>query len=133
MIVFETFALVKLLKKEPGYEKIAQAVEQGGFILDTTKYELFYDVVRDWMKQGHELHESLRKGIEIIEALATHLQTESVNERIMQESIYFKITYHQLNLSHFDCLALGAAKVLGVPLLSGEKGLAQVKEVKVVG
>ena len=51
----------------------------------------------------------------------------------MQEAIYFKIKYNKLDLSHFDCLALGTAKVLGEPLLSGEKGLAQVKEIKVMG
>ncbi len=133
MVVFETFALVKFFKKEVGHEKIAEELQQGGCIAEATKYELLYDVVRDLLKQGYDLSESIRKGGEIVNSLCVHLQTKNLTETIMSESVYFKIKYHKLNLSHFDCLALATAKVLGQPLLSGEKGLAQVKEVQVEG
>lgn len=133
MVVFETYALVKFFKKEPGHEKIAEKLRQGGHIAEATKYELLYDVVRDLLKQGHDLHESIRKGTEIVNSLCIYLQTQNLTESIMSESIYFKIKYNKLDLSHFDCIAAATAKVLGQPLLSGEKGLAQVPEVKVEG
>lgn len=133
MVVFDTFALVKFLKKEPGYEKVHKVLSEGGIIPDTTVYELLYITTRDFLDQGHDLHESLRKAREIVNSLMVYLKKWPLSETIMSEAVTSKIKYSKLNLSHFDCLALATAKEAQQPLFSGEKGLAQVKEVEVRG
>ena len=133
MAVFDTFALVKFVRKEIGYEKVAAALEEGGIISEGTLYEFLHVCTKDFLEQNYELHESLRKATEIVESLLLHLEKQNITLEIAKEAVYFKRHYHKLNLSNFDCLALAMAKVLNEPLLSGEKGLIQVKEVKVMG
>lgn len=132
MVVFETFALMKLLKKEVGYEKVAAMLGGGGFISEATLYELTYVTTRDFLDQGNDLAESLHKAQVVIDSLCLHLKKHGITEDIIQESIIFKITYSKYNLSHFDCLALATAKVLREPLFSGEQGLKHVKEVEIL-
>lgn len=133
MAVFDTFALVRILKKEKGYESVAKMLLLGGTISEATLYELTYVTVRDFLEQGFGLDQSIHKASEVIDSLSEYLQREALSDRIMHYAAYFKIKYHKLNLSHFDCLALATAKVLSQPLISGEKGLAQVREVKMAG
>ncbi|MBI4980160.1 PIN domain-containing protein [Candidatus Woesearchaeota archaeon] len=133
MAVFDTFALVKLLKKEKGYEAVTEMLLCKGIISEATLYELTYVTVRDLLAQGFSLNESIHKASEIISSISEYLHREVLSDRIMHYAVYFKIKYNKLNLSHFDCIALATAKVFSQPLVSGEKGLAQVKEVKVVG
>jgi len=133
MYVFDTFALVQYLRKETGHEKIALILREGGIISEGTLYELLHVCTKDFLGQGHDLDESIRKSTEIVESIIVYLKKQNITFEIAREAVYFKRKYHKLNLSNFDCLALGTAKVLGQPLLSGEKGLAQVKEVKVEG
>lgn len=133
MVVFETFAIVRLLKKEHGYEEVAKRLKEGGFISAATLYELLYVTTRDYLDQGHDLDESIRRSHEIVSSLLTHLKKQELTEEIMHAAVHFKIKYNRLNLSHFDCLGLATASVLKLPLFSGEKGLAQVKEIKVLG
>lgn len=132
MVVFETFALMKLLKKEAGHEVVLKALQEGGIVAEATLYEVLYVTIRDFLDQGNELDDSLRKGEEIVASLCLYLKRYSLTTQIARETAHFKIKYSKLNLSHFDCLALATAFVLKQPLLSGEKGLAQVKEVKVL-
>ena len=132
MGVFETFALVKLLKKESGHEKVAARLKLGGTISEATLYELLYVTTRDFLEQGYGLEESIRRAREIANSILVYLKKHSLTEPIMQESILFKIKYSKYNLSHFDCLALGTAKVLQESLCSGEQGLKQVKEVEIL-
>ncbi len=133
MAVFDTFALVKLLKKEKGYETVAELLLRRGLISEATLYELTYVTVRDLLAQGLNLNESIHKASEIISSINEYLHREALSDQMMHYAAYFKIKYNKLNLSHFDCIALATAKVLSQPLVSGDKGLAQVKEVKVVG
>lgn len=133
MTVFDTFALVKLLKKEKGHEAVAGMLRRGGVISEATLYELTYVTARDFLEQGFSLNESLHKASDIINSFAEYLRREAISNQMMHYATYFKIKYSKLNLSHFDCLALATAKVLSQPLISGDKGLAQVKEVKVGG
>ncbi|HIG93646.1 TPA: type II toxin-antitoxin system VapC family toxin [Candidatus Woesearchaeota archaeon] len=133
MAVFDTFALVKFLKKEAGWEKVDKALQEGGYISDATLYELLYVCARDFLDQGYNLHESTRKAREIVTSFMVHLKGQFLSDQVRSEAVYFKIKYNRLNLSHFDCLALATAKTLNEPLFSGEKGLAQTKEVRVLG
>ena len=132
MVVFETFALMKFLKKEGGYEHILKTLQEGGVVSEATLYELLYVVVRDFLGQGKNPDESLRKTEEIIDSLCLYLKKQNLSNGIAQQAAFFKIKYNKLNLSHFDCLALATAFALKMPLCSGEKGLAQVKEVKMI-
>ena len=125
--------MVKFLKKEKGFDIVAEELKKGGFVAETTLYELFYVLVRDFQDQGLPLPESLRRGEEIIDSLSVHMKKQNLVSAIMRQAITFKIQYTKHNLSHFDCLALGTAAFLQEPLLSGEKGLREVKEVKVFG
>lgn len=132
MVIFETFALVKLLKKEPGHEKVAARLKLGGIISEATLYELTYVTTRDFLEQGHDLGESVRRAREIANSLLVYLKRQALTDSIITEAVALKIKYNKLNLSHFDCLALATAKVLQQPLFSGEQGLKQVKEVEMV-
>jgi len=133
MFVFDTFALVRYLRKEVGHEKVAAILREGGIISEGTLYEFLHVCTKDLQEQGYDLDESIRKATEIVESVMVYLKKQNITMEIAREAVYFKRKYHKLNLSNFDCLALATAKVLGHPLLSGEKGLAQVKEVKVEG
>ncbi|MBS3137018.1 PIN domain-containing protein [Candidatus Woesearchaeota archaeon] len=131
-VVFDTYALVKFLKKEEGYLTIRKALEEGGYVSDATLYELFYVVSRDFIQLGFLLEETLLKAQEIIDSLSYHLKKEAITISIMKKSTYFRIKYSKLNLSHFDCIALATASEFNLPLLSGDKGLAKVQEVTVL-
>ncbi|MBI1970837.1 PIN domain-containing protein [Candidatus Woesearchaeota archaeon] len=133
MAVFETYALMKFLKKEIGHEKIRNELEQGGFISEATIYELFYVITRDFIGKSHNIQDAARKAEEIIDSVLVHLKSQNLTQPIMRKAILLKIQYNKLDLSHFDCLALATADYLQQPLLSGEKGLSQVKDVKVIG
>lgn len=133
MVVFDTFALMKFLRKEAGYELVREKLQRGGIICEGTVYELLHVCTKDSLEQGHDLHESIQRASGTVESILVHLQRQNITLTIAREAVYFKRKYNQLNLSNFDCLALGTAKILEQPLLSGEKGLAQVKEVQVEG
>lgn len=133
MVVFDTFALVKFLKKEAGWERVAQVLKREGWISDATLYELVYVVTRDFLEQGNDLSTSLRKAQDIVATISSHLQKVRLSDEVVYQATYFKVKYSKLDLSHFDCIGLATAKIVGKPLFSGEKGLAQVKEVTVLG
>ncbi len=133
MHVFDTFALVRYLRKEVGYEKVGLILSEGGIISEGTLYEFLHVCTKDFQEQGYGLDESIGKATEIVESMIVYLKKQNITMEIAREAVYFKRKYNKLNLSNFDCLALATAKVLGQPLLSGEKGLAQVKEVRVEG
>ncbi|MEK6951339.1 MAG: hypothetical protein AABX13_06475, partial [Nanoarchaeota archaeon] len=93
MVVFETFALVKLLKKEAGYEKVAARLKEGGTISEATLYELFYVTTRDFLEQGYDLDESIRQARGIVDSLCIYLKKQTLTEAIIQDSVLFKIKY----------------------------------------
>lgn len=136
MVVLDTYALVKLLKKEPGFEAVKKQLELGknfNSVIQTTLYELLYVCTRDYLDQGLELDDALIKALDVIDSLKVYLKEMPLDTQIMIEAVKLRCFYKKLKLSHFDCLALGAAKASNQTLLSGEKALRRVKEVKVIG
>ena len=117
-MIFDTFALVKLLKKEKGWELVRSALQKGGMISEATLYELEYVVTRDYLDQKFELQQALRKAQEISGWVEIDLKKVNLSQEITQHAINFKIRYNKLNLSHFDCLGLSTAYTLQVPLFS---------------
>ena len=111
MVVFDTFALVKFLKKEAGWEHVAQMLKREGWISDVILYELTYVVTRDFLDQGNDLSTSLRKAQDIVAMVVSHLQKVRVSDEVMYHATYFKVKDSKLDLSHFDCIGLATAKI----------------------
>lgn len=125
--VFDSYAVISYLQKQPGYEEVAKLFEESA----AKDRELFMCVV-NW---GEVIYHALRTGAEQRAALAENLMNAlpiiiiEANKDLTYQAARLKAVH---KMSYADCFAAALAMKKKCELLTGDKEFKQVeKEIKI--
>lgn len=118
IFVYDTYALIEIMNKNPGYEKYTLLKPIiNDFIFAEFCYNLFKDNVKN--SENH---------INEIKPAIVHVDTETI-----KEAMQFRLEWKKRKVSMTDCIGYYMAKKLDIKFLTGDKefeGLDGVEFVK---
>ena len=114
--VYDTYALIELLNKNPNYEKY---IDQDIIINDFIFAEFCYQLIKD----GKETNEYLD---EIEPAIV------KIAPKTIKEALNFRYKNKKKKLSMTDCISYFQAKELGIKFLTGDKEFENFDNVEFV-
>jgi len=116
-MLFDTYALLEILKQNPNYEKyISTRVVINDFIFSEFCYKLFKENVKN-----------AEDYIEEVAPAIIHADSD-----LIKEAMRFRVANKKKNLSMTDCISYIMAKRLGIKFLTGDKEFEKLEGVEFV-
>ena len=115
--LYDTYALIEVLKNNPRYEKYTtKNVIINKFIFAEFCYKLFLDDVKDAREYLDELIPAIVK----------------VDASIIERAMLFRVKNKKRKMSMTDCISYIQARKLGVKFLTGDKEFENLENVEFV-
>lgn len=134
-VVVDTFAILSWLDREQGFEAYAPFLTGSGYRRAISLFTLFElklaflrrELTPDQQGEAFAFIKTVCDVVEVTEPVA--IRAAEIRFKYMKADAKNPV---KANISMADAVMVALAESMGAPLLSGDKGLRQVNEVKVV-
>ena len=115
--VFDTYALIEILNKNPNYEKF---LDKGIIVNEFIFAEYCYTLFKNKVKNAEKYIEEIKPAI------------VSVSPELIKDAMSFRLDNKKKKMSMTDCISYLMAKEFDIEFLTGDKEFEKLEKVRFV-